>query len=589
MEVLTGDAMPIVVPTDDDRPRGAAGAQEDRQVHRAGLAAAALGTRIVMLGGSDGRCAVKSVEFLEPACRTDAGIVEISGAWTVLPGMFARRAYLSSAVLDNHLYAIGGSGDRAGCALNTMEVFDAHTGEWSAWYTMPPMHTKRTLHASVGHDGRVFVCGGFDGLRDLRTVECYDPQRRCWAWKDAMTRVRSYLALAETSKFLYAVGGQDRHDSEDAAPCVLREVERFNLYYEIWEPAPPMLAPRCGLAAAALTDDEGREYVYVCGGSNGEEVVASMERLDVEAGIWEEMPSMSIPRNAHALVALEGRLYAIGGFDGLDVLDTYECFDPLLQQWSQPRALVEEEARASERHPHRVLMVLTSHARLGCTGKPTGWYLSECAHPCHVFLDAGAEVGFASPKGGAAPMDPSSVSTAADDAICQAFLNDRRAANQLANTKPLSSIAASSWDALFFVGGFGTMWDFAEDPDVKRLAAAVWEEGGIIAAVCHGPIALAGVKLSDGTALLQGKAATAFSNAEEDAVDCHWILPFTCEDRLREAGAYFSAAAPFKPHVVVSENRLITGQNPASATAVAQAVTVALGLAPGGDSDEESA
>jgi putative intracellular protease/amidase len=221
--------------------------------------------------------------------------------------------------------------------------------------------------------------------------------------------------------------------------------------------------------------------------------------------------------------------------------------------------------------PKRVAIVLTNHGQLGDTGKPTGFYLSEATHPHEVFRAAGYEIDFLSPKGGLAPMD----GVDASDPINAAFLADETLVAQTKQTTPIAAADPARYDAVFFAGGHGTMWDFPDDPGVQALIRRVYEQGGVIAAVCHGPAALVNARLSNGTYLVAGKEVSAFTDEEEVAVDLEAVVPFALESKLRERGARFVKAPNFEKKVAVSE-RLVTGQNPASATGVAEAVTVLL-------------
>jgi len=229
----------------------------------------------------------------------------------------------------------------------------------------------------------------------------------------------------------------------------------------------------------------------------------------------------------------------------------------------------------SKPNDKKVLMVFTNHDKLGDTGKPTGWYLAEAAHPYKVFTDAGFDITFASPKGGVAPLDPGSVDAAKDDADCIKFHEDKAVKLKLEKTVALSTVAGHDFAAVFFVGGFGTMWDFPDDANVQRVTKEVHESGGVVSAVCHGPIALVNVKLSDGSLLVKDKEVTAFTNGEEDAVSLRAVVPYTCEDKFKEAGAKYSDGGVFQSNVVV-DGRLITGQNPPSAGGCAKAVVASL-------------
>ncbi len=215
----------------------------------------------------------------------------------------------------------------------------------------------------------------------------------------------------------------------------------------------------------------------------------------------------------------------------------------------------------------RVAIVLTNHRELGDTGKTTGFFLSEATHPYEVFHEAGYEIDFLSPKGGEAPMDGVDRS----DPINAAFLADEAL---VARTKSTTSIAKSmsvGYDAVFFSGGHGTMWDFANDAGVQELIRTVYERGGVVAAVCHGPAALVNARLSSGMYLVAGKDVSAFTDEEEVAVKLEKVVPFALESTLCARGARFVEAPNFEKKVAVAE-RLVTGQNPASATGVAEAV-----------------
>jgi putative intracellular protease/amidase len=220
--------------------------------------------------------------------------------------------------------------------------------------------------------------------------------------------------------------------------------------------------------------------------------------------------------------------------------------------------------------PKRVAIVLTNHGQLGDTGKPTGFYLSEATHPHEVFRAAGYEIDFLSPKGGLAPMDGVDRS----DPINAAFLDDAVLVARTRETVAIAAVDPARYDAVFFAGGHGTMWDFPDDAGVQELIRAVYARGGVVAAVCHGPAALVNARLADGTYLVAGKEVSSFTDEEEAAVQLETVVPFALESRLRERGARFVEAPNFAPKVAVSE-RLVTGQNPASATGVAEA-TVAL-------------
>jgi putative intracellular protease/amidase len=220
-----------------------------------------------------------------------------------------------------------------------------------------------------------------------------------------------------------------------------------------------------------------------------------------------------------------------------------------------------------------VLMVLTSHDRLGDTGEPTGWYLPEAAHPWKVFTAAGYEVSFVSPDGGHPTMSGDDLS----DPVQAEFLalyGDRGP-----HTTTPETVDASVFDVILYVGGHGAMWDFADNRPLANLASSIYESGGFVAAVCHGPAGLVNITLSDGSHLVAGKNVAAFTDAEESAVGLTDVVPFLLASTLVERGAVHHPAPNFEPKVVV-DGRLVTGQNPASATALAEAIVHAVALVP---------
>ncbi|MCC3421550.1 MAG: type 1 glutamine amidotransferase domain-containing protein [Microcoleus sp. PH2017_01_SCD_O_A] len=213
----------------------------------------------------------------------------------------------------------------------------------------------------------------------------------------------------------------------------------------------------------------------------------------------------------------------------------------------------------------KVLIVLTSHDTLGDTGKETGFYLPEVTHPLDAFTKAGLMVDFVSPKGGKAPM----VGIDLEDPLNKAFLDDSEQVLRVENTLNPAQIKPAEYAAIFYAGGHGTMWDFADNQELAEIAAAIYEAGGIVGAVCHGPAALVNIKLSDGTYLVADKTVAAFTNEEEAAVGLTDIVPFLLESTLIERGAKFTKVANFQVCVVASD-RLVTGQNPASAAGVGE-------------------
>jgi len=214
----------------------------------------------------------------------------------------------------------------------------------------------------------------------------------------------------------------------------------------------------------------------------------------------------------------------------------------------------------------RVLLVLTSHDDLGGVRK-TGYFVGEAAHPWREFTDAGYDVDVASIKGGEPPKD--GYDDGDPDQV--AFLNDPVIAEQLRNTPKLTDVDADGYDAVLFVGGHGTMWDFPNSAAVVQLGRRVYERGGVVAAVCHGPSALINMTLSDGKPLIAGKRVAGFTNAEEKSVGLTDTVPFLLADALSAKGAEHVAAADFTEQVIVDE-RLVTGQNPQSAAGTGRAV-----------------
>jgi putative intracellular protease/amidase len=218
-----------------------------------------------------------------------------------------------------------------------------------------------------------------------------------------------------------------------------------------------------------------------------------------------------------------------------------------------------------------VLLVLTSHDQLGETGRSTGFYLPEAAHPWKVLSEAGFRVDLASPAGGRPPMDGADLT----DPVQQAFLDDPEMAGKLDATLRVQDVDAADYAALVFVGGHGTMWDFPGDRTLAGIARDVYEAGGAVAAVCHGPAGLVNITLSDGSYLVAGKNVAAFTNSEEAAAGLTDVVPFLLQSTLEERGAKHTGAADWEPHVVV-DGRLVTGQNPASATGVGEALVKVL-------------
>lgn len=219
----------------------------------------------------------------------------------------------------------------------------------------------------------------------------------------------------------------------------------------------------------------------------------------------------------------------------------------------------------------KILMVLTSHGQLGDTGKATGLWLEELAAPYYVFKDAGAELTLASPAGGQPPVDPSSEQADRQTEATRRFRADAQATQALARTHKLADIDPEVFDAVFYPGGHGPLWDLADNEDSLRLIETLYAQGKPVAAVCHGTAALRDARGPFGLPLVRGKAVTGFSDSEERAAGLADAVPFLVEDMLKETGGEYSSAADWQPHIVTADN-LITGQNPASSTGAAKAV-----------------
>ncbi len=221
----------------------------------------------------------------------------------------------------------------------------------------------------------------------------------------------------------------------------------------------------------------------------------------------------------------------------------------------------------------KVLMIVTSHAELGTSGTKTGFWLEELAAPYYELLEAGAEIAIASPGGGRPPADPKSESSEATSV--KRFLADAAATAKLEATMTLDEAANAPWDAYFVVGGHGVMWDLATDETLARLLGRAHDDGRIVAAVCHGPAALNLVVDRSGASIVKGRRVAGFSNEEEEAVGLSGIVPFALETRLRALGGVYERG-PKWSSFAVRDDRLVTGQNPASSAAVAKLVVEAL-------------
>jgi len=217
----------------------------------------------------------------------------------------------------------------------------------------------------------------------------------------------------------------------------------------------------------------------------------------------------------------------------------------------------------------KILMVLTSHDKLGDTGKKTGFWLEEFAAPYYVFKDAGAEVMLASPKGGQPPLDPTSDADDAQTEATKRFKGDAKAQTELAHTIALSTVSANGFDAVFYPGGHGPLWDLAEDGDSIKLIETFARTNRPIAAVCHAPAVFKHTKNADGKPLVLGKTVTGFTNTEEEGAGLTDVVPFLVEDMLKSNGGRYEKGADWASFVV-TDGKLVTGQNPASSEEAAR-------------------
>ncbi len=215
----------------------------------------------------------------------------------------------------------------------------------------------------------------------------------------------------------------------------------------------------------------------------------------------------------------------------------------------------------------KILFVVTSHDTKGSTGEPTGYYLSEVTHPWEVLQGAGYEIDSVSPQGGKAPVDGFDLK----DEVNAAFWNNEKERYKVEHTKKPSEINPADYVAIHYAGGHGAMWDLADNTALADIAAKIYEQGGVVSAVCHGPAGLVNIKLKDGTYLVAGKKVNGFTDEEEVAVKLDKVVPFLLEDKLKERGGKFEKSGMWQVHVV-ADQRLVTGQNPQSAKAVGEAV-----------------
>jgi putative intracellular protease/amidase len=218
----------------------------------------------------------------------------------------------------------------------------------------------------------------------------------------------------------------------------------------------------------------------------------------------------------------------------------------------------------------KILMVLTSHDQLGNTGRKTGFWLEEFAAPYYVFRDAGVELSLASPKGGQPPIDPKSDLPEGQTPAMVRFKKDPAAQRELAHTVKLKDTRSDDFDAIFYSGGHGPMWDLVDNPESIALIESFYNSGKPVAAVCHAPAVLHRV-MYRGASIVKGKRVTGFTNTEEEEVQLTHVVPFLVEDELKRLGGFFEKVANWQSFAI-TDGHLITGQNPASSTAGAQAL-----------------
>ncbi len=221
--------------------------------------------------------------------------------------------------------------------------------------------------------------------------------------------------------------------------------------------------------------------------------------------------------------------------------------------------------------PKKIIMILTSHDRLGDTGEKTGFWLEEFAAPYYVFQDAGHEITLASPLGGQPPLDPKSSAEDFQTDATRRFNSDPDAQSQLAATEKLSDLKAEEYDAVFYPGGHGPLWDLVSDEHSIQIIEDFWKQNKTVASVCHAPIVLMNARDEQGEYIIKGRNVTGFTNGEEEAVGLTQIVPLLVEDTLVERGGLYSKLEDFAPYVQIDGN-LITGQNPVSSEPAALAL-----------------
>ncbi|OCA72757.1 thiamine biosynthesis protein ThiJ [Chryseobacterium contaminans] len=215
----------------------------------------------------------------------------------------------------------------------------------------------------------------------------------------------------------------------------------------------------------------------------------------------------------------------------------------------------------------KILFVVTSHDKKGSTDEKTGYYLGEVSHPWEVLHKAGYDIDFVSPKGGTPPVDGFDLK----DPINKEFWENKEYKNKIDHSLTPSQVNPKEYSTIFYAGGHGAMWDLTDNKELANIASIIYENGGIVAGVCHGPAGLVNIKLNNGKYLVDGKKINAFTNEEESAVKLTDVVPFLLENKLKERGAKFEKSGLWQNHVV-SDQRVITGQNPQSAKSVGEAI-----------------
>ncbi len=228
---------------------------------------------------------------------------------------------------------------------------------------------------------------------------------------------------------------------------------------------------------------------------------------------------------------------------------------------------INSQSLKNKKMEKKILFVVTSHAEKGNTGEKTGYYLGEVSHTWEVLKNAGYEIDFVSPKGGTPPVDGLNL----DDATNKLFWEDAKYRAKIDNSMKPSDVKPSDYVAIYYAGGHGTMWDFPENTEIATIATQIYENNGVVGAVCHGPAGLVNIKLSNGKYLVDGKKVNSFTNEEEIAVKLENVVPFMLEATLISRGAKFEKSGMWQEHVTVDQ-RLVTGQNPQSAKGVGEAI-----------------